>query len=176
MRSNRSTAGFTLIELMMVIVIFSILMTVAVVSYTENIGKARSREALEILTLTSGRQVLYFQRFSTYLDTGSFDVSYWPRPLTGTLRPWGIDCDAIGLPAEQQAWCDLGVKPVNQLFYAYNTAGWNIGKTGAPFGIPSTETWWVVTAWGDRDGDGVYSTFRLHSHAGGRVFIQNELE
>lgn len=177
---RRRTAGFTLIELMMVIAILSILTTMAILSYNNYVNKARSQEMLKMTALIQGQQQQYFRRYGRYVDTGTPGVSFWPQPLNGSLRPWGIDCSSATLTAEQKAWCDLEMRPEGDVYYSYNTTGWNDLKTDASIpvgmGIPNGERWWVVTALGDRNGDGVYATFRIHSHSGGRLFIRNELE
>lgn len=177
-RSMTGRQAFTLVEMMVTIAIFGILLTVAVFAYQRYVGTARTQEVVSITADIAGRQQQYFARYSRYVDTGTAN-DFWPQTVDGSSRPWGIDCSGV-LTAIQKTWCQLGVKVTGSVFYQYNTQGWNESKGASDvpggLGIPTNETWWLVVARGDMDKDGVYSTFRIHSHSGGRLQIINELE
>ncbi len=84
-RAARSAQGFTLIELMVVVVIASILMAIAVPSYMSQVRQSRRVEAKTALLDLAGREERYFSTSTTganYSQTTT-DVGYpvgaWPQ-------------------------------------------------------------------------------------------------
>lgn len=71
---GRST-GFTLIELMIVVVIASILIAIAVPSYIEKVRKSRRTEAKTALLDLAGREERFYNTNNTYSNTPS-DLGY----------------------------------------------------------------------------------------------------
>ena len=65
MRSSR--AGFTLVELMIVVVIISILAAVGSFGFRRWIGRARSTEAVTMLAEISSKEQTYRMEFGTFL-------------------------------------------------------------------------------------------------------------
>jgi type IV pilus assembly protein PilE len=59
--------GFTLVELMIVVVILGILATLAMVGYRRYVGRARASEAVAMLAEISSKEQLYFLEFAQYL-------------------------------------------------------------------------------------------------------------
>lgn len=79
MRTNnshrRSTAGFTLIELMVTIAVGAILATIAVSSYTSQIRKSRRTEARTALLDLASREERFMSTNSVYSDVQA-DLGY----------------------------------------------------------------------------------------------------
>jgi type IV pilus assembly protein PilE len=63
---RRDSAGFTLIELMVTVVIATILITVAIPSYSSSIRKSRRTEAKTTLLDLAGREERYFNTNNVY--------------------------------------------------------------------------------------------------------------
>jgi type IV pilus assembly protein PilE len=61
------TRGFTLVELMIVVVVLGILASLAMVGYRRYVGRARSTEAVAMLAEISSKEQLYFLEFAQYL-------------------------------------------------------------------------------------------------------------
>jgi prepilin-type N-terminal cleavage/methylation domain-containing protein len=59
--------GFTLVELMIVVVVLGILAALAMVGYRRYVAKARSSEAVAMLAEMSSKEQLYFLEFAQYL-------------------------------------------------------------------------------------------------------------
>ncbi len=66
-----SLAGFTLIELMVVIIIISILAGVSVVSYSNTKEKSLDKEATSALVLIRNAERQYFARFERFWPSGT---------------------------------------------------------------------------------------------------------
>ena len=85
-RSRASAAGFTLIELMIVVAIAAILTTIAVAAYTSQIRKSRRTEAkTAILDLAAREERLYATQNAYSSDAGT--LGYGPA---GTAWPVSV--------------------------------------------------------------------------------------
>jgi type IV pilus assembly protein PilE len=69
------SAGFTLVELMVVVLIGSILMAIAIPSYIDKVRKSRRTEAKTALLDLAGREERFFNTNNTYSATPS-DLGY----------------------------------------------------------------------------------------------------
>src|SRR5258706_1272586 len=84
MRRPKSRAGFTLIELMVVVAIMGILAVVGARAYMKWIRKSKaSGEVPMMLGQFQQREESYFAENGTYLSTGTGDTDYFPKPLHG---------------------------------------------------------------------------------------------
>ncbi|WP_455208151.1 type IV pilin protein [Kaarinaea lacus] len=79
----RNSTGFTLVELMIVIVIVSLLAMVAVPSYNKSVTKARRADAQSSLSNLAGAMERFFTENGTYI--GAAGSSATP---TATGAPW----------------------------------------------------------------------------------------
>lgn len=85
MRSR--TRGFTLLELMIVVVIVAILTAVAYPSYTNYVLRTRRAEAKDLAVKIASAEERYFTRFNRYGDAGelagavSFDSLYYTAEI-----------------------------------------------------------------------------------------------
>ncbi|ACB52729.1 putative HofG-like general secretion pathway protein [Crocosphaera subtropica ATCC 51142] len=104
--TNKPAKGFTLIELMVVILIVSVLGVIALPMTISAVGKARETEAKQILSsIGQGQQAYFFEHatFATALD--SLDVTFsgqyynFEEPLL--INSTAVKHGAIGLNAQQ---------------------------------------------------------------------------
>lgn len=71
MKSTSNQGGFTLIEVMIVVVIVAILAAVAVPSYRDSIQKTRRADAREALTRIAAMQERFFFTNNSYTNSGA---------------------------------------------------------------------------------------------------------
>lgn len=82
--------GFTLIELMVVVVIIGILASLAIPQYTKTVERSRQSEAITNLGIIRGAQLRYFAEYNTYTD--------------------GVENLDIGFPAAANQYFGYGVE------------------------------------------------------------------
>ncbi len=162
--------GFTLVELMIVVVIVGLLAAVAVFSIRRYMNSARKSEVLAIFGEIRVKEEAYHAEFSRYLSTGANDTSYYPVP-NGTPQPW----------TPPAAWTQLGISPgKNQVYCGYAVTAGGRGVAPAPTNAPNwfggaamQSDWWYATASCDNDRNPAVNAFFLTSSDNSSVFEQN---
>jgi type IV pilus assembly protein PilE len=110
--SSRRIAGFTLIELMVVITIASILLAIAVPSYTSQMRKSRRTEARTALLDLAAREERFFSTNSAYtiLPANLGYAGNFPMPVGSsyyqinvTTNPTATSFSATATPINAQA-------------------------------------------------------------------------
>jgi prepilin-type N-terminal cleavage/methylation domain-containing protein len=161
----RRGGGFTLVEMMFVIVILGVLAAVAVVAYTKNSRKARSAEVPQVFGELKTREGMFHAEFGRYLPAcpnpagdqweDCAEGDYWPAPLPG----YGKLMDATALPAR---WSALKVRlPSSGLYCQYEVVAGlagsdtNMAAIGDDLfgGAAPTRNWFYLMARCDWDGD-----------------------
>lgn len=184
-RRTRTRRGFTLVELMVVVVLAAVLALVGLRAMKGHIASSQSIEATGMLRSIQSAQARHRAVTGLYLDVSS-QGSFYPRTPTG---PGGMDRVAFFFPAggaappDNARWLELNPTVAGPVQYGYMTrAGLpgiampalQIAVTGFSPGTP-TDFWYTVEAVGDIDGDGVLSHFVTSSLSDG-VFFENETE
>jgi prepilin-type N-terminal cleavage/methylation domain-containing protein len=166
-RRRMRQAGFTMIEMMMVVAVLAILTVVAVVGYTKVTRKARSGEVPVIFGELKTREDAYHAEAGKYLpacrsattataDQDCAEGDYWPDPLPGR----GAQMDASGVMPVR--WQTLHVHlDRGGLYCQYEVVaglkdiGTNLGFYGQKvFGAtPPARNWYYVVSQCDWDGD-----------------------
>jgi prepilin-type N-terminal cleavage/methylation domain-containing protein len=162
-KARASAQGFTLMELMTVVIIVGVLSAVAIPSFSNYIYKARATEATEFLGVIRLREESYRSEFGVYCPTvASYSAlddnsSLVPNPTT-TRR------DPLPFPGSQ-AWTQLGARPTGPVRFGYGVAAGTPSDAPAAAGwtAGTADFWFVSRAVGDLDANGTYGTFEIYS-------------
>ena len=166
-RGERGRAGFTLIELMIVVSILGILAAVAIPSLVGYIYKARTVEGTSFLSEIRGRQESYRSDFDQYCDVSGTQASWFPVGApTASARAWAAGAIPLG-------WTQLGaVPPGRQSLFSYSVVANVPGVTpgaqmadGDDRGYSGNDYWFIATAVADLDGDGTSLQMEIYSHS-----------
>jgi prepilin-type N-terminal cleavage/methylation domain-containing protein len=151
-------SGFTLIELMIVVVIIGVLSVLAVTGYRRYTFAARNAEADSFLLAVKGAQQSYYQAFGQYCGTRSADSATWPDEIPFEMKAnWEA-------PPAANGWSDLGIKSPGRVWFQYIILA---GRGNAPVPlnaiIEGNTDWFIGRAHGNFDGEGTVSTFEITS-------------
>lgn len=150
-RGEQEPVGFTLIEMMIVVVIVAVLVAVAGFAYTRHVKNAKILQAKVFVATIQARQESYFQQFGIYVNAGG--GAYYPTTAPVTPVAW----------APTGLWLDLGAVPDNRTtLFQYNvvagTTAITSGSLQVALGIPVTtqlHPWYYVIGRGNLNGVGV---------------------
>jgi type IV pilus assembly protein PilA len=119
--------GFTLIELMVIVVIVGILASLATVGYRRYINEAKTSEAREIIGSIKGAQESYLDETFQYLTVSATIDTYYPRaiPEGKWKTQWG---------AAPDPFAPLGVRSDAPVYFGYSS----IAGNGAAGLLPGT--------------------------------------
>jgi Tfp pilus assembly protein PilE len=175
MRDRQSEAGFTMVEMMIIVVVVGILSLIGVASVRKYVTSSKTSEATEMITTIKGQQEAYKGETFQYLDvTGTLDNYYPNNANAGRAKTqWGG-----GDPVVAGKWQQLGVNAAGPVLFRYScVAGASTVNVVSPGGSASDLTvtnwpttvpgpWYVVKAEADFDGDGRHTVFVGTSFSG----------
>ena len=170
--------GFTLAELLAVVVIVGILATLATVGLRKYIFAAKSSEATNMIGSIKAAEEAFRNETYAYLNVSSSINTYYPNDPPGEYkRNWGYPSGN-----DYKKWMELGVQATGPVQYGYAVVAGAAGATPPDPGTKqkmtwpkTTEPWYVVKAAGDVDGNGVQSIF-VSSSFTNRIYSENETE
>jgi len=180
--ANRSKRGFTLVELMAVVVIVGILSTLAVYGVRKYVFSTKTTEAIHMIGSIKSAEESYKSETFKYLGASSgIDSSdhYYPRhkdPKTQSKADW-TNTDHGDYSS---VWGPLGVTSDSPVIFEYVIVA---GAPGGAFptisdfpninwgpqGASAPGPWYVVAARADQNGDGTMSCF-VSSNLTGEIF------
>ncbi len=177
--------GFTLTEVMVVVVIASILAVAAVSSLRKHVSSSRTIEGLTMVQSIRAAQEHYKALNGEYMDV-SLSGLWYPRDPTGASgrqKTTFFGPPGDGAHADNDNWLTLNPTVAGPVMFGYRTSA---GMPGEAMTEPAqavtglvwpgtTEPWYVIQAIGDADGDGL-TAFYLASSINGEVYRHNEGE
>jgi len=159
--ATRLRGGFTLVELMIVVVIIGVLSVLAITGYRKYKYAARNTEAIQFLGAVRAEQQAYYEAYGRYC--GSVGPDSWPATIptidSGKLVWEGPE----NLIPEDNAWHALGVKSPGRVWFQYRLAAGRPGQNGGRAIRDNRKVWFWAQANGDFDGNGDKSTFEVTS-------------
>lgn len=180
-RPLRRVRGFTLTELMVVVVLVGILATIGIVIFRNWVYSSRSVEAIGMIQSIRAAQERWRSENSVYFDVSTDMAAWYPMAAPNRTRynwdqPTGND---------YPRWKLLNPTTSGAVQFAYVT------KAGPPFTAIATPTnadppvwpaaanvlepWYVIQAMGDTDADGAKS-FYVAASLTGEIVKENEGE
>ena len=180
--------GFTLLELMAVVIIIGVLSTLAVYGVRKYVYASKTTEAIHMIGSIKSAEESYKSETFKYagVDRDKIDNSgnFYPGKENPSRKKW--DWNATGHDDYAAVWGPLGVQSDSPVIFEYIIVAGGpaqaLPKPGefsqlswGDQGASAPGPWYVVVARADQDGDGKMSCF-TSSNLTGEIFSVNDIE
>jgi len=176
------TRGFTLIEMMIVVVIVGLLATLAVVGYRKMVETSHITEAQNMVQDIRVAQESYHSETQQYANISASITSYYPQaaPNGRTATGWGAACSGCTTD-----WSVLPLHVDGPVMFGYATIAGAANTSPSPasisyqgqtlsFPAPSLVDWFIVAAGCDLDANGTIGTHVYTTSWSNQVVVDQE--
>ena len=167
MSGERTTSGFTTIELLIGVAIVGILAALAIPTFKGYVYRGRVNEAVTVLNEIKTRQETYRSRHGNYAAVSGGGA--WSGATYNPTTVPGIN------PVQWQSssrWEELGLSSPGAVRFRYATVAGAPGSTPpATANLSNRDFWFAAQAEGDLDGDG--DTFILEVYSDSRIMFNS---
>ena len=178
----RGPRGFTLVEVMVVLVIVGVLAVIGVAALYRYVFSAKTSEALSVIQSIRVAEEGFRAENQRYLNVSGTLNEYYPTKEPGRAKRSFFLAEPDGSDLDRR-WRLLAPEVTGPVQFGYSVVA---GAAGQDMAVPNTqnkpawpaaadvaEPWYVIEAKGDVDADGI-ATMIVACSLSGDAYIENE--
>jgi len=176
-----ASRGFTLIELMAVVVIVGLLAVAGVTLFRQNLQASKGNIAAAHIQAIRGAQEAYMAENHIYMNASTSDEgkNWYPQRVPGPKRSAWVNSDHT----DYVRWSQLAPAISGSVLFSFLTNAGGAGTAIPKLQIANAPTfaavqpldWYVIQASGDLNGNGKFSYYASTSITG-ELYVENEGE
>ncbi len=98
MKLSKNAKGFTLLEILIVLVILAVIAGLAIPAYTKSVARSKSQEALTVIGTLRGSLARYYAQYNTWNGVTLASLDFDPNQTTaGQVANWTYSIPAAAV-------------------------------------------------------------------------------